>query len=57
MKQTLRRWWPDGLLVAGAALIVLGVALVDRPSALIVGGAALIIFGVLAVRGNDGRPS
>lgn len=44
--------WPLGLLIAGYASAVAGVALLNVPAALIVGGLALIALAIHEVYGK-----
>jgi uncharacterized membrane protein HdeD (DUF308 family) len=45
MKKTFDLW--DGMIIAGAVAIVVGIWLLSPPAAVIIGGILLIIGGVL----------
>ncbi len=51
MKETLKGYLMDALLIAGWAMISFGVSEINLPAGLIVSGALLITGGVLLGRG------
>lgn len=50
LKSIAAEWWPDALMVAGAASISYGSGMIYPPAAWIVGGVFVILIGILGGR-------
>jgi hypothetical protein len=50
LKALAAEWWPDSLMVAGAAAVSYGAGQVYTPAGWIVAGVLLVVGGVLGSR-------